>query len=162
MTRMPPKYTPAEAKPLTRDEAGELPQGSFSHASVVGMLLYLAGHLRCYLKARKDEGLILDLSGKLTVDDYPEADFAGLYRYKVVTDPANVKSRMGFLITVSDYPVVWASKLQTETALSTMEAEIIALAHCCRELFPVVDIVKELGKVVGLAAEDLVYACYGA
>jgi hypothetical protein len=37
-----------------------------------------------------------------------------------------------------------------------MEAEIIALAHCCRELFPVVDIVKELGDVVGLATEDLV------
>ena len=180
-----PKYTPAEAKPLTRDEAGELPQGSFNYASVVGMLLYLAGHSRpdiayavncCarymfnprlshekalkrigrYLKATRDKGLVLNPSGKLTVDAYPDADFAGLYGYEDVTDPANVKSRTGFLITVSDCPVVWVSKLQTETALSTMEAEIIALAHCCRELFPVVDIVKELGKVVGLATEDLV------
>jgi hypothetical protein len=52
--------------------------------------------------------------------------------------------------------MVWVSKLQTETALSTMEAEIIALAHCCRELFPVMDIVSEVGKVVGLETEDLV------
>jgi hypothetical protein len=37
-----------------------------------------------------------------------------------------------------------------------MEVEIIALAHCCRELFPVVDIVLEVGKVVGLTTEDLV------
>jgi hypothetical protein len=37
-----------------------------------------------------------------------------------------------------------------------MEAEIIALAHCCRELFPVIDIVKEIGDVVGLKTKDLV------
>lgn len=37
-----------------------------------------------------------------------------------------------------------------------MEAEIIALAHCCRELFPVVDIVSEVGEVVGLETKDLV------
>jgi hypothetical protein len=37
-----------------------------------------------------------------------------------------------------------------------MEAEIIALAHYCFELFPVGDIVRELGEVVGLATEDLV------
>ena len=33
------KWTPAEAKPLTRDEDGEPCQGSFSYASVVGMML---------------------------------------------------------------------------------------------------------------------------
>ena len=36
-----------------------------------------------------------------------------------------------------------------------MEAEIVALAHCYRELFPVCDIVKEVGEVVGLATDDL-------
>ncbi len=36
-----------------------------------------------------------------------------------------------------------------------MEAEINALAHSCKELFPIVDLVSELGKVVGLPAEDL-------
>jgi hypothetical protein len=41
-----PKRTPAEATPLTRDEDGEPPQGSFSYASVVSMLLYLSGHSR--------------------------------------------------------------------------------------------------------------------
>ena len=94
--------------------------------------------------------------GDLKVDAYPDADFAGLYGYAEITNPECVKSRTGFLITVSDCPVVWVSKLQTETALSTMEAEIIALAHCCRELFPVIDIVKELGSVVGLPTDDLV------
>lgn len=52
--------------------------------------------------------------------------------------------------------MVWVSKLQTETALSTVEAEIIALAHCCRELLPVMDIVTEVGEAVGLETKDLV------
>jgi hypothetical protein len=37
-----------------------------------------------------------------------------------------------------------------------MEAEIIVLAHCSRELFPVIDIVKELGDVVGMETDKLV------
>ncbi len=40
------KYTPAEAKPLVKDEDGEAVNGGFSYASVVGMLLYLSGHTR--------------------------------------------------------------------------------------------------------------------
>jgi hypothetical protein len=108
-----------------------------------------------YLKATREKGLILNPSGDLKVDAYPDADFAGMYGYLKITDPACVKSRTGFLITVSDCPMVWFSKLQTETAMSTMEAEIIALAHCCRELFPVCDIVKEVGKVVGMKTDDL-------
>jgi len=109
-----------------------------------------------YLKATRDKGLILSPSGKLKVDAYPDADFAGLYGYELNTDPACAKSRTGFLITVSDCPMVWISKLQTETALSTMEAEINALAHCCRELFPVIDIVEEIGKTVGLETKDMI------
>ncbi len=52
------------------------------------------------------------------------------------------------------------SKLQTKTALSTMDTEIIALVHCCCELFPVMDIVKELGIVMGLDTEDMVACIY--
>jgi hypothetical protein len=40
------KHTPAEAKPLVKDEDGEAANGGFSYASVVGMLLYLSGHTR--------------------------------------------------------------------------------------------------------------------
>jgi hypothetical protein len=46
-------------------------------------------------------------------------------------------------------PVMWQSKLQTETALSTMEAEIIALAACMRELIPIIDMVQSLAVAVG-------------
>jgi len=41
-------------------------------------------------------------------------------------------------------------KLQTETALLTMEAKIIALSACCRELFPIMDMVSSVTKSVKL------------
>ena len=52
--------------------------------------------------------------------------------------------------------MLWVSKLQTKMALLMMEAEIIVLAHCCQELFPVMDIVSEVGNVVGLVTKDMV------
>ncbi|KAL7479615.1 hypothetical protein ACHAW6_005335 [Cyclotella cf. meneghiniana] len=66
----------------------------------------------------------------LKINAYPDANFAGLYRYEAKMDPACAKSRTCFLITVSDCSIVWVSKLQMETTLSMMEVEIIDLAHC--------------------------------
>jgi hypothetical protein len=178
------KATPAEGKPLVKDVDGDTAGQHFSYSSVVGMLLYLAGHTRpdiayavnccarymfCpkrsheealkrigrYLKATRTRGLIMNPSAdKLQIDCYPDADFAGMYGHEDPTDPASVKSRTGYVITVANCPVLWQSKLQTETALSTMEAEIVALVHSCRELFPIMDMVTVLGPAVGLLVGD--------
>lgn len=40
------KFTPAEGTPLVRDTDGEAFPETFNYASVIGMLLYLAGHSR--------------------------------------------------------------------------------------------------------------------
>ena len=58
------------------------------------------------------------------------------------------------MITFANCAVHWQSKLQTQTAQSTMEAEIIALAHSCRELFPIIDMSHALGAAVGLPVGD--------
>jgi hypothetical protein len=50
---------------------------------------------------------------------------------------------------------MWQSKLQTETALSTMEAEIIALAACMRALILIIDMVQSLAVSVGRPAGDV-------
>ena len=107
-----------------------------------------------YLKATCDHGILLNPSKLLKVDCYPDADFAGLYGNENPSDPSCVKSRTGFVITVANCPVLWQSKLQTETALSTMEAEIVALAHSCRELFPIMDMVTFLGTRFGLPLKE--------
>ena len=51
--------------------------------------------------------------------------------------------------------MLWQSKLQTETAFSTMEAKIIALAACMGELIPIMDIVQSLADAVGIPAGDV-------
>ena len=72
-----------------------------------------------------------------------------MYGHERPDDPACVKSRTGYVITFAGCPVVWQSKLQTETALSTMEAEVVALSHSCRVLLPLIDVAKQLTRAVG-------------
>jgi len=76
--------------------------------------------------------------------------FAGMFGHEDHTDPVCAKSWTGFIITFADCPVFWQSKLQTEMALLMMEAEIIALSVCCRELFPIMDMVSSVTKSVKL------------
>ena len=90
-----------------------------------------------YLKATRDRGSILNPNSDVCkLDCYLDADFAGMYGHELPTDPACVNRITVFFVTLSNFPVYWASKLQIETALSTMKSEINALAHSCRELSP--------------------------
>jgi hypothetical protein len=56
----------------------------------------------------------------------------------------------GYVICIANSPVIWKSKLQTEIALSTMEAEYMALSSSCRNLFPLINITKELSSTFDL------------
>ena len=110
-----------------------------------------------YLKLTRLRGLIIKPtfgdSRSLKIDCYPDADFAGLYGHERYDDPTCVKSRTGFVITINDAPLLAKSALQKIVAVSTMEAEILALAHSCQELFPLIDITQELGAAVGLPVD---------
>ena len=59
---------------------------------------------------------------------------------------------MSFLDAVC--PIFWSSKLQTETATSTMEAEIIALGICSRKLLPIIALVDKIGIAIGIKKPD--------
>jgi hypothetical protein len=89
-------------------------------------------------------GLILHPSNELKIDCYPDADFAGLWTRDKVDDPHCVRSWTGYIICVSDCPVLWTSKLQSEITLSTMDAEYAALSSSCRDLFPLINITQEI------------------
>ena len=165
-----PKGTPAERKPLIKDEDGVAATKGFSYISVVGMLTTYAvncsaRYMFCpkhshelalkrigrYLKQTSERGMIMNPSTDICkIDAYPDADFAGMYGHEKPVDPSCVKSRTGFVITFADVPILWKSQLQTETALSTMEAEIIALSACCRDLLPIIDIVESVTSSVKL------------
>ena len=55
-------------------------------------------------------------------------------------------SRTGYVITFCGCPVHWVSKLQSEIALSTTEAEYIALSMCLCNLLPMHTLLTKLTK----------------
>jgi len=178
------KETPATAEPLVLDEDGEPPDGPYSYPSVVGMLQYLQAHSRpdvtyavsqCarfthrtrrshevalerigqYLKKTADEGLILRPSKEFNIECFVDADFAGLWPYEDKQDPSCVKSRTGFVICVADCPVIWSSKLQTDIATSTMEAEYNGMSTSMRDVLPFRRLFLAVARAVGLSEETL-------
>jgi hypothetical protein len=56
-----------------------------------------------------------------------------------------MKSRTGYVLTLAGCPLIWASKLQTEIALSTLESKYIALSTAIRELIPLRRVLQEVG-----------------
>ena len=171
--------TPAETSPLPKDADGEPAAGHINYPAVVGMLLYLSGHSRPdiafavsqvarytfkptrrheqalirigrYLKGTVDRGMTMIPSATPSIDCYPDADFAGLYGHEHPQDPHCARSRTGYVILAFGCPVVWRSVMQQSICLSTMEAEYVALSTACKDLIPVIGIVKDLSKAVGL------------
>ncbi len=105
----------------------------------------------CYLKQTSDHGIVVNPSSNVCkIDAYLDPDFAGMYGHEDHTDSACAKSHTGFIITFAECSLFWQLKLQTETALSTMEDKIIAPSACCRELFPSIDMVCLLAKATNL------------
>ena len=54
------------------------------------------------------------------------------------------KSHSGWVITYAGCPITWTSKLQTVMALSTTEAEYVALSIDMREQLPLLCLLKEV------------------
>jgi Reverse transcriptase (RNA-dependent DNA polymerase) len=179
MTDCNTKATPCNQEPLGTNLNGEPVSGRFDYASAVGMLMYLCSNTRpdiqyavhqcarfthfpkkshedaiariCrYLQGTKEKGLRFKPDDELKLDCYVDADFAGLYNVEDVQDPVCVKSRTGFCLTLGSCPLIWVSKLQTEVAMSTTEAEYIALSQSMRELIPMRRLLKEAGIALKL------------
>ena len=74
---------------------------------------------------------MIGYSSQLKIDCYPDEGFAEMYGYESSSDQPFIKSRTGFVITVVSCPVLWQSKLQTETGLSSRDGEVAALDHSC-------------------------------
>ena len=169
--------TPTLASPISKDNEGDPFTDTWEYATVVGMLMFLASNSRpdiayavhqCarfthspkqshgaavkrilrYLKGTRTKGMILTPNNKLSVDCFVDADFAGLWSYEDEQDAISVKSRSGFLLMFMGCPLIWGSKLQTQIALSTMEAEYIALSLAMRELIGLRELLKDIYTTV--------------
>jgi hypothetical protein len=82
---------------------------------------------------------------------YADADFCGLWGTIDPSNPITSKSRTGYVVMYSGCPIIWASQLQSEIALSTTEAEYIALSTALRQTIPLMRLVKEIKEKLDLA-----------
>uniref|UniRef100_A0A5S6R247 Reverse transcriptase Ty1/copia-type domain-containing protein n=1 Tax=Trichuris muris TaxID=70415 RepID=A0A5S6R247_TRIMR len=147
--------TPMEMRPFFTDKgSSEETTESLPYKELIGSLLYLAQRTRpdisfavaklsqyCsnfteqhwtaakrvsgYLKQTKGLGITYRPTYE-PLTAYTDADWASCIETR--------KSTTGYIVLLSGAPVLWKSAKQTVTALSTMEAEYIALSECTREV----------------------------
>lgn len=174
MTTAKPTKTPLplghvlydEQEPMTKEETLEM--SKVPYRSVFGSVLFLATrtrpdiaaavsmlgrylespapkhwkamkHLIRYLIGTKDYGIHLRKSNTLCTkfESWSDADWA--------RDKSTRRSRSGVLLTVNDNPILWTSKLQKATALSTTEAEFAALSDTVREVKWMRSVLEDIG-----------------
>ena len=171
-----PNTLPASS-PLGSDPDGAPMSEEWSYPSVIGMLLYLSTNTRCdiafavsqvarfssnpkqshataiksiirYLKRTRDQGMILRPTGKLDLDLYVDADFCGLFKHETDSVADSARSRTGYVILLSGFPLIWKSQLQSSIACSTLEAEYTALSYSLKALLPIKRLLLEAVSIL--------------
>jgi hypothetical protein len=90
--------------------------------------------------------MIYTPDSKQGIEVWVDADFAGGWDPSKAGDADNVYSQTGFIIYYAGCPIYWQSKLQTEIALSTAEAEYIAMSQALRETIPLATLMQEMNE----------------
>lgn len=78
-----------------------------------------------YLKSTSNTGIVFSKCDDFSCLGYSDSDWAG--------DSITRKSTSGYLFKLCGGPISWQSRKQSCVALSTAEAEFIALANCIQE-----------------------------
>ncbi len=112
---------------------------------------YLLDTCKCsiFYKPNKSKGL----------ECYVDTDFAGGWSQADAENADNVLSRTGYILMYANCPILWVSRLQMEIALSTAEAEYIALSQSLRDVIPLITLLKEINKVFPVDVETPTYVC---
>jgi hypothetical protein len=90
-----------------------------------------------YISGTKDCGLRYKRGGDVTVTCYVDADFAGCRETR--------RSTTGYVIMLGGGAIDWRSKKQNTVALSSTEAEYMALADATTRLIWIRNILEEIG-----------------
>eukprot|EP00957_Ditylum_brightwellii_P065335 4956026-Ditylum_brightwellii.AAC.1 len=122
------KTNPAEVAEFPAYVDGLGPQEHWSYASIL-LWPYISAHNTHIIRVTVMKRLSKELCTTLLPQEMQDQKKKGLWGCKDSQDPSSVKSRARFVLTLGTMPILWVSKLQTEIACSTMEAEYIALAH---------------------------------
>lgn len=164
--------TPMSAKPTQDDSLDEaLDIRVHKYATLVGKLMYLANCTRpdiaaavshlsrhmskptCrhweqakrvlrYLKGTMDYSINYCSSSSPLPTAWQDASYG---------DGPDMRSRTGFVVTMCGAAVLWGSRLQPSVALSTVEAEYMALAAAAQEICFLRQLLKNLGMSINKA-----------
>ncbi len=111
------------------------------HQSHGEAILYLIR----YLKKTRELGIHFKPDPKKGFKCYCDADFSGLWNKTFApVDPSTSKSRSWWIIFYAGCPVSRASKLQSQVALSTTEAEHITMSQSLRDVIPIMGLLQEM------------------
>jgi hypothetical protein len=83
-------------------------------------------HVIGYIKNTLDYGLTYSRDGNLSPHAFVDADYGGCRDTRRLTS--------GYVFLMAGAPVTWSSKRQTTIALSTVEAEYIAMSRCAQQM----------------------------
>ncbi len=167
-------------KPLLNKDLDGVPQKyDWEYRGAIGMLTYLTGRVhsdiamavhQCarfsvnpmrlheqavmrigrYLLSTCKKGMIYKPDLTKGIEVYVDADFAGGWDPADTMNADKIYSRTGYVICYAGCPIYWQSKLQTEIALSTAEAEYIALSQALREMLPMMQLMKKINVIFPL------------
>ena len=165
------KPTPAMRPLLHKDLAGESRKNSWNYRTAIGMLTYLQGTTRPDISMAVHQCARFSADPKLSheravkrfaryilgtkskgisfkgIQCYVDADFAGGWNREDPSNPENVLSRTGYIVFYAGCPMMWASRMQTEIALSTAEAEYIACSTALRDVLSLMQLLREINKI---------------
>ena len=115
-------------------------------------------HIGHYLLKTRNKGLLIRPKQQESFECWVDADFSDNWDKRIAaSDPNTAKSRSGFVIKHAGVPLVWASKLQTQFALSSAESEYIALSAATHVVKATVYLLEEINdKVVPVKTTPVV------
>jgi len=83
-------------------------------------------HVVGYIKNTLDYGLTYRRDADLTPTAFVDADYGGCRDTR--------RSTSGYVFLMAGAPVTWSSKRQSTVALSTVEAEYVAMSRCAQQM----------------------------
>ena len=90
---------------------------------------------------------------------YVDTDFAGGWSQADADNVENVLSCTSYVLMYSNCPILWVSHLQMEIALSTAEAEYIALSQLLCNVIPIFTLLKAINKVFPVHVKTPTFVC---
>ncbi len=98
-----------------------------------------------YLKKTPDLGICFKPQLDKGFVCYCNMDFSGNWNKSFAdVNPRTSKSCSRWVMFYSGCPIIWATKLQSQTALSTTEAKYIAMSMALCDVIPIMDLIKEM------------------